>query len=309
MNLKKDENDNYNFDEVKDIFFYKVFDEFSTFRNKFQAQEIVICTDSSNYWRKDIWKGYKGSRKKQRQKTNVNWDQANKAILEAKKALLTTSFKTIEVNKAEGDDIIFVLSEYLSLLGQEVVIYSSDHDFIQCLEHEGVKFWRTTRTTGMQNSKFYTIEEGELVHIILDHVIGGDPGDDIKNVKGFSRFSQKCKEIYPDLTELRVWEKRFEFDTLFEKTYGVSAYSHPPYGYKRFLKSKKTLEDLLNEDNIFRLNYALNRQIALPEGIPQWLSSDVIQEYKKPNQKDLSKLQEFFIKNGLFDLVGKLVLF
>lgn len=310
LNFKKDSNGNYNFDLYKNVFIFKVFEELSLLKNKFQADDVIICVDAGNYWRKDVWKGYKHKRKEQRDKTAVDWVKAQKANKEIIQMLHNTSFKVIEVPKSEGDDIVFILSEYLALKGEDVVIYSSDHDFIQCLEHNNVKFWRTTRTQGMQNSKFYELNEGELVHIILDHVIGGDSGDGINNIKGYSRFSSKFKEKYPNKTELEVYSKRFELDELFKKTYGVSAYSHPRYGYKMFLKSKKTLEQLLEENPIYKLNYKLNRQIALPEGIPADITSKIIGCYENYNHpKSYFKLQNYFVETKTPELIGSLLLF
>ncbi len=308
LGLTKNEDDNYPLNEYKDIFKYKVFEELSSLKRKFMADEVIIAVDAGNYWRKDVWAGYKHKRKAQRDKSNVDWAAARPIMDEIIDTLDNfTNFNVVEVNKSEGDDVIFVLSDYLALKNQNVVIYSSDHDFIQCLEHKNVNFWRTTRTTGMSNSKYYEIEPGELVHTILDHVIGGDSGDGINNVKGYSRFSNKFKELYPDKKEIDVWEKRFELDNLFEQKFGVSAYNHPRYGYKMFLKSNKTLEELLSENSIFKLNYALNRQIALPEGIPPDISSAIIDAYEEPPKNNMKALKEYFKVNGMFELTSKLL--
>jgi hypothetical protein len=142
------------------------------------------------------------------------------------------------------------------------------------------------------------------LHTQLEHVIGGDSGDDIPNIKGYSRFSKEFKEKYPDKTELQMYPKRFELDKVFKSTYGVSAYNHPRYGYKMFLRSKKTLEDLLNENEIYKLNYKLNRQIALPEGIPTYISSNIINQYNTEPNKNQKELQNYFMKHKLFETIS-----
>lgn len=307
LGIQKNEDDNYPIDEYKEVFKFKVFEELASLRRKFQAEEVIIAVDAGNYWRKDVWVGYKHKRKAARDKSNVDWAAARPIMDEIIQALdELTAFNVVKVNKSEGDDIIFILSEYLAIKDKNVIIYSSDHDFIQCLEHENVKFWRTTRTTGMSNSTYYEIEAGELVHTILDHVIGGDSGDGINNVKGYSRFSSKFKSIYPDKTELEVWKKRFELDALFTKKFGESAYNHPRYGYKMFLNSKKTLEELLKENPVYKLNYALNRQIALPEGIPSSISNAIIEEYEKEPKQNMKELREYFRINGMFELTDRI---
>ena len=105
-----------------------------------------------------------------------------------------------------------------------------------------------------------------------------------------------------------MYPKRFELDKLFESKFGESAYNHPRYGYKMFLNSKKTVEDLLNENEIYKLNYKLNRQIALPEGIPTEISSEIIKNYNNQPKKSPAELQKYFTENHLFEMNARIPL-
>jgi 5'-3' exonuclease len=305
----------YDLDKYEDLVILKIFEELISLRNKFNLSpedEIVIATDTSKdgYWRKDVWAGYKSKRKKARDDSDVMWDKAFK-IFEKINDIINkcTSYKLISVPRSEGDDIIFVLSEYLSLEGKEVIIYSSDHDFIQCLKHQNVQFWRTTRTQGMENSSFYEITDSELEDIIMEHIIQGDSGDDFGNIKQYSRFSKEFLKVFPQLEgkELQAYPKRFQIDVQFEKKYGVSAYNHPRYGYKMFLRSKKTVKEILAENPIYKMNYEMNRRLALPEMIDTNISESILESYHKSNNnRDPECLMNFFMNNNLLDLAGQI---
>ena len=316
IQVEKDQDGKYNLDKYKDIVIQKIVEEIAGLRNKFnlsQDDEIIIATDTSTkegYWRKDIWAGYKSKRKDQRDKSNIQWNKAFSLFQEILKKLdECTNLKVIQVPRTEGDDIIFVLSEYLQDKN-DVIIYSSDHDFIQCI-NENVKFWRTTRTQGMENSKFYEATEEEVKDEILNHVIGGDPNDGFYHIKSFSRFSENFLKEYPQMEgkELQAYPKRFQIDEMFKKKHSktgekVSAYNHPRFGYKTFKKGKKSLKEILKLNPIFEMNYKMNKTLALPENIPQEIKEKIINSYERDHENDVGCFIEYLTEMGLFDLTS-----
>ena len=288
---------------------YKVFEELSQLKTLFKADEIVIAADNSKggYWRKDVYPIYKGQRKKGRDESNLDWNAVFTVFDDIKDIINSmTTFKLIDIPRVEGDDVMFVLSEYLSRLGTPVILHSVDHDTVYNLKNPGVTWWRHVKTAKKPGA-YQDVEPGEILNLELGHIIQGDAGDNIKNIKSFSVFSKKFKDMYPNRTELEVYHKRFELDEIFEKTYNESAYKHPRYGLKTFMRSKKTIDELLNENEIYKMNYLMNRTIALPEGIPQDISSNIIEAYNTvPTIKKTQKLQEFFMNEGCFELIGSL---
>ena len=303
---KKNEEGNLPMDQKQEqMLFFKVLDEISKFRVQFGVDEIVLGFDNAKggYWRKDIWSGYKYKRASQRADSDVDWEKAFVSFEKLKTLFVDTNFKCIDLEKVEGDDIIFVLSEYLSSKGQEVIIHSLDHDLIYCLKNPGVSYFRTQKTQ-KKAGEFVNLTSGDIIELELEHLIQGDRGDYIKNVKAYSVFSKEFKEKYPERTPLELWDKRHEVDTIFEKTYGVSAYKQPPYGYKKFLKEKITVKELLNKNIIYKKNYDLNKVIAMPDGIPLEYRAAIVSEYKRPLETDLKKARKFLTENRLFELSG-----
>ena len=312
--VKKDENGKWNLDQYRDIVIEKIITEIAHLRGKFDLKEddeIVICTDTSTkegYWRRDIWAGYKSKRKDDRDKSDIQWEKAFPLFQEVLDKLDECSKnKVIRTPRTEGDDIIFVLAPYLEEEGCEVIIFSSDHDMIQCVT-ENTKFWRTTRTKGMENSEFYQVTPEELVDVVEEHVIGGDPNDGFYHIKSYSRFSKDFLGFYPHLEgkELSAYPKRFQLEKAFRDKTGKEAYSHPRYGYKTYKRGKKSLQEILDENPIYQMNYELNEKLALPQNIPVGISKHIIRDYQKAKSNgDFGCLTKWFTDYGLIDLIGE----
>jgi len=313
---KKDENGLYNFDEYKDIILYNILDYISKFKQRFNTTDIIIAFDHGKYWR-EIGTGvegeftgysrYKYGRHKE-DKSGIDWIKAKKTQNEILEILKKSSFKTIDIPGIEGDDILMVLSEYIS--PNEVIIKSLDHDLEACLLFENVKYWQTKHSTKTKDCSYIEKSKEEIEKIKFNHVLFGDPGDGFLHCKAWTRFSPEFKEKYPDLTELKVWPKHHEIDLKFQEKYGVSAYKHPRFGPKMFEKSGQSLENFLKENPIHKLNYNLNKQLALPEMIPDSIRQKIIKEYE--NQKNKSPNYGELIKEltnkRLFELVGNVSL-
>ncbi len=308
--IKKDDDGKYILEEYKDVVIQKIIEELAGYKNKFEVDELILAFDTptkEGYWRKDIWEGYKSKRKDQRDKSNIQWDEAFELFQELKNKFDNCSnSKVISVPRAEGDDVIFVLSEYLSK-NNKVIISSSDHDFLQCVS-DNCKFWRTTRTQGMEKSDFCYVTKEEKEDIIQEHIISGDDGDGFGHFKQYSRFSEEFLEKYPQYKnkELELYPKRFKIQEMFKKKYGedAKAYNHPRFGYKSFKKSKKELKNVLKENKIFEMNYQMNKKLALPEYIPQEIKEQIINNYEREHNNDSNCFDDFLIKNKLFELTS-----
>jgi hypothetical protein len=308
------ENGKYILSHYDDIVKYKIFEELSIIKTTHNADEVVLAFDDSKggYWRKDIWEGYKSKRKDVRDKSDIQWEEAYPIFEEVHELLdKCSSYKCIKVPRTEADDVIFVLSQFFSIEGDKTVIVSSDHDFIQCLKYPGVEFYRTKKTQ-MKDPEFYKATGSELEDIVMEHCISGDPGDGFYHIKSYSRFSDDFIEMYPQFKgkEKELYPKRFKIETLFEEKTGKKAYNHPRFGYKTFLRSKSTLNELLNENEIYKWNYEMNRKLALPENISQDIKSKIVKEYKNANSTpDYGCLTKYFTENRIIELIGKVSMF
>ena len=135
--------------------------------------EVILSWDSKHSWRRDYFPQYKASRRKGRQKSDLNWDSIfeflNKIKSEFKENL---PYKFIEVYGTEADDIIAVLCK--NFQDENIMIISGDKDFIQLQKYSNVKQWSPI-------TKKYI--NGYNPHIYLkEHIFKGDTSDGVPNV-------------------------------------------------------------------------------------------------------------------------------
>ena len=141
------------------------------FRSKYG--EIVVACDSKKYWRRDVFPFYKAHRKKDREKSEFDWhlifETLNKIRDELKENF---PYRVIEVEGAEADDVIGVLTARLAP-HQEILILSSDKDFVQLQKYSNVSQYSPIL------KRFVKTEDPQ--QYIREHIIRGDRGDGIPN--------------------------------------------------------------------------------------------------------------------------------
>jgi hypothetical protein len=156
---------------IKHIFFNTVRSYNRLYRRKYG--ELVFAVDSRNYWRKEIFEHYKYKRKKKREDSDINWD----LIHQIKKELLADvdkyfPYPVIESDGAEADDVLAVLSRWSTV---PHLIVASDHDMGQLC----VNFVEQYCPRKKQILK----HTGDINDLILDHIINGDTGDGVCNIR------------------------------------------------------------------------------------------------------------------------------
>ena len=136
--------------------------------------ELVICCDSPHSRRKEHFPQYKAGRKTSREESPLNWTQIFGCFETIKEELKTKfPYKFIQVDSAEADDIIGLLSRTESR-NEKVMIISSDKDFIQLHQYDNVYQWSPV-TKKLVNGV-------EPHGYLFEHILKGDKGDGIPNV-------------------------------------------------------------------------------------------------------------------------------
>ena len=137
--------------------------------------EVVLCCDNRKYWRKEFFPFYKASRKKTREKSDLDWhfifDMLAKFKLELRENF---PYKVIDVDGAEADDIIGTLVPIYAR-DQKILILSSDGDFLQLQQYgPNVKQYNPSQ-------KKYVKSENPILEL-KEKIIRGDKGDGIPNM-------------------------------------------------------------------------------------------------------------------------------
>lgn len=140
---------------------------------KHKYGNIVVACDSKKYWRREVFPFYKANRKTDREKSPLDWhlifETLNKIRDELKEHF---PYKVLEVEGAEADDIIAVLTARMSP-SEDILILSSDKDFVQLQKYSNVTQYSPIlkRFVKSENPAEY----------IKEHIIRGDRGDGIPN--------------------------------------------------------------------------------------------------------------------------------
>jgi hypothetical protein len=136
--------------------------------------EVVLCCDNRKYWRKEYFPFYKASRKKNRDKSNLDWHLIFDMLAKFKQELKDNfPYKVLDVEGAEADDIIGTLAPRQAA-HEKVLILSSDGDFLQLQNYSNVKQYNPSQ-------KKYVISEKPILEL-KEKIIRGDKGDGIPNI-------------------------------------------------------------------------------------------------------------------------------
>jgi len=142
------------------------------FKSKYP--NVILCCDSKHYWRRDYFPFYKSQRKHDREASGYDWgmifDTLNKIRDELKEYF---PYKVINVDGAEADDVIAVLTARLAPHGG-VLILSSDKDFGQLQKYPNVTQYSPIL------KRFIKIDDPKI--FIREHILKGDRGDGIPNI-------------------------------------------------------------------------------------------------------------------------------
>ena len=136
--------------------------------------EIVIACDNKKYWRREIFPHYKAGRKKAREASGHDWSTIFDCLNKIRDELKVNSpYKVLDVDSAEADDIIAVLSLKYSAT-QKIMILSSDKDFAQLQKYPNVEQFSPILKKAIKEP----LPSAQLKQLI----IRGDKSDGIPNI-------------------------------------------------------------------------------------------------------------------------------
>jgi len=179
--------------EVKNLIRHVTLSTLKSYKKKYGKEygELVVCCDGRKYWRRDVFEHYKASRKKMRDNSDLDWHLIFDTLNEMRQEIAEHfPWRVMHVDRAEADDIIAVLTEWvqnndLMKVGlteepQKILILSSDKDFKQLqlapFSSGNVRQWSPMQKKYIQASK------QEIIDFTVEHIVKGDTGDGIPNI-------------------------------------------------------------------------------------------------------------------------------
>ena len=250
----------------EDLLRHMVLNSIRSYNAKFKAEygEMVIACDDKNYWRRQVFPYYKANRKKDREKSEIDWNAVfvilNKIREELKEYF---PYRVIQVDTAEADDVIGTLVEEFGNTSEKILIVSGDKDFKQLQSYMNVKQYDPVRKRWL--------EERNPDRYLREHIMRGDRGDGVPN------FLSK------------------------DDTFVVNARQKP-------LRDDKLSVWLDQEPEVFcdetmLRNYKRNQQLVDLSLIPDYIKTQIIEQYTAQEGKGRDKLFNYFIENRLKNLL------
>ena len=160
----------------KEMVRHMVINSLRGFNLKFKSQygnNIVLCADAGDPWRRDIYPNYKHARRKGRVDSATDWDNIFNMITEIKNEIAENfPYVMMYVEKAEADDIIATLVKHTN---EPIMIISGDKDFIQLQTKTNVKQYSPIQ-------KKFVGEDVDPKIFLHEQIIKGDRSDGIPNI-------------------------------------------------------------------------------------------------------------------------------
>lgn len=226
--------------------------------------QLVIACDDRNYWRRNLFAHYKGNRKKDREKSDIDWAGIFNAINIIKQELKEYfPYPVIQVENAEADDVIgSLVAEFgvplNSTSAEQIVILSGDKDFVQLQTYANVTQYDPVHKR--------IIENNNPEKFLRELVLKGDRGDGIPNVLS----ADNC--IVDGIRQKKLTQKKID-----------ELLATDPSQY---------------EPEIAK-NYTRNSVLIDLNHIPQSIRTAVLEQYNSQQNKNRDKLFNYFIQNKL----------
>ena len=229
--------------------------------------EVVLCCDNRKYWRKEFFPFYKANRKKNRDKSDLDWHLIFDMLAKFKQELKENfPYKVLDVEGAEADDIIGTLAPR-AVAHENVLILSSDGDFLQLQMYNGKNNKHYIKQYNPSQKKYVKSEEPLLE--LKEKIIRGDKGDGIPNI-----FSPSdC--FVRDLRQKPITQKVLD---------------------------KYLNEEIINYDESAASGYSRNSALIDLRNIPGDIKTKIINTYEETKPAK-GKLLNYFIEHKLKNLM------
>ena len=216
-------------DVEENLLRHMILNSIRMYRQKFQNEygEIVIVADGQANWRRDVFPQYKYKRRKSRDESKIDWNEAFRIINMVRDEIRDHfPYKVMHEPNCEADDVIARLALETQEFGKHepVMIISADHDFIQLHKYDNIKQYSPMlkKFVKDKNPRLYS----------MTHIFKGDGGDGVPNVLSDDNvFVDERRQTPVTKKKLDVW---LEAEDL-QKVMGDTI-------YRNYLRNKKMID-------------------------------------------------------------------
>ena len=245
---------------------HMILNSIRSYNQKFKNEygEMIIACDAGNNWRRQIFPYYKANRRKNREKSELNWTHIFDVLGKVREELKEYfPYRVIQIDGAEADDIIGTLADKFGNTSEKILIMSGDKDFVQLQRFMNVKQYDPVQ------KKWRTTNDPD--RFVKEHIMRGDTGDGVPNFLSA------------------------------DNTFVVGARQKPLSQKKMDAWIHLDPREFCDE-NMLR-GYMRNQQLVDLTFVPENLRVQVLTEYEAQAGKGRSKLFNYFIEKRLKNLL------
>jgi hypothetical protein len=250
----------------EDLLRHMVLNSIRSYNQKFKNEfgEMIIACDAGNNWRKQLFPYYKANRRKNREKSELNWTHIFDVLGKVREELKEYfPYRVIQIDGAEADDIIGTLAAKFGDTSEKILIMSGDKDFVQLQRYMNVKQYDPVQ------KKWRTTNDPD--RFVKEHIMRGDTGDGVPNFLSA------------------------------DNTFVVGA-RQKPISQKKLDAWIHLDPSEFCDENMLR-GYKRNQQLVDLTFVPENLRVQVLEEYEAQAGKGRSKLFNYFIEKRLKNLL------
>lgn len=304
----KDADEKYITSEFISYARYLIIHDLLDFLDRFKSYgKMVICLDNhtKTNWRCDILKSYKETRHDSRSKSPIDWTVVYPIMDELIDALKNwSSLHVLEIEGAEGDDVILCLAELCSKTNEKTVIVSADKDMIQVQRFGNIQQYSPLKR------EFISIDNkgGSYQDWHNEHCYLGDSSDNVpsvfKNLIFSDDFYKYVKEKNLNITP-ELFDEHPEKIEPVERTFGKPIFGQLKIGPVKLKKlineNSKTLELPLVKKRLER-----NKKLVLMEYIPEVIRTAIKRKFSEltlSKEYKRNEFENFLTKNECENLI------
>lgn len=250
----------------EDLLRHMILNSIRSYNQKFKNEfgEMIIACDAGNNWRREIFPYYKANRRKNREKSEINWTQVFETLNKVREELKEYfPYRVIQVDGAEADDIIGTLVHKFGNTSEKILVLSGDKDFVQLQRYMNVKQYDPVQ------KKWRTTNDPD--RFIREHIMRGDTGDGVPNFLSA------------------------------DNTFVIGA-RQKPISQKKLDNWIAMDPREFCDENMLR-GYMRNQQLVDLDFIPEELRVRIESEFESQSGKGRSKLFNYFIEKRLKNLL------
>jgi len=267
--------------------------EFKYTHDKIKPDVTIIAFDSGITWREKYTESsdsithkiYKANRKEKKTTKELEAKKyLNKKIDELVNVLKKTKLYILQEPLIEADDFAGVICDmYSKVPDTEVILVSSDKDYLQLLKYDNVKIINPLKAGLDRNLEEWNNDAGLM---IFEKCIRGDNKDNVRSSYPRVRKNKIVEAYYDDVKKSNMMNHEF-----METIYCNSE--------KKYIEKKYIVGDVFKENELL---LCLDKQ---PKHIKKRIKKSIIKEMGQEKELDFLRFIKFAGKNSLGNITSR----